>query len=105
MIAPIHITTQQMKIAASLGASIKFVYNCLIGSYREFDIADYTNAIRAVGADHCVLSSDLGQPVNPIHNDGLREYSKGLNAHGLTSYETDLMSKNPQALILGLDPQ
>jgi hypothetical protein len=105
MIAPIHMKTEQMKAAAALGAWIEFVYNGLIGPYKEFDVADYVGAIRAVGAEYCVLSSDLGQPVNPAHPDGLSEYFNALEEHGLTRAEIDLMSKKNPALILGLDPQ
>jgi hypothetical protein len=105
MIAPIHMTNEQMKAAAAEGAWIEFVYNGLIGPHKEFEIADYASAIRSVGAEHCVLSSDLGQPVNPLHPDGLATFFNGLEAQGITSEEIDLMSKKNPALILGLDPQ
>lgn len=103
MIAPIHMQTEQMKEAASYGAWIEFVYNGLIGAYKEFDFADYARAIRAVGIDKCVLSSDLGQPANPPHPDGLAAFFTGLAEEGFTCSEIDLMSKKNPALILGLD--
>lgn len=103
MIAPIHMQTEQMRQAASFGAWIEFVYNGLIGPYKEFEFADYARAIRAVGIDKCVLSSDLGQPSNPPHPDGLVSFFNGLQKEGFTSAEIDLMSKKNPALILGLD--
>lgn len=103
MIAPIHMQTEQMKEAASYGAWIEFVYNGLIGAYKEFEFADYAHAIRAVGIDKCVLSSDLGQPDNPLHPDGLVAFFDGLGREGFTSAEIDLMSKTNPAHILGLD--
>jgi hypothetical protein len=105
MLAPIHMTTEEMKFAAAAGAWIEFVYNGLIGPFKEFDFTDYAAAIRAIGAEHCVLSSDLGQPVNPAPPDGLIAFYDGLQENGLTSAEIDLMSKKNPALILGLDPQ
>lgn len=105
MMAPIHMTTEQMKDAAASGAWIEFVYNGLVGPHKEFDFADYAAAIQAVGAEHCVLSSDLGQPANPAHCDGLVAFLNGLEAQGVTSAEIDLMSKRNPALILGLEPQ
>jgi hypothetical protein len=105
MIAPIHMTIEQMTAAAAMGAWIEFVYNGLIGPYKEFDITDYANAIRSVGAEHCVLSSDLGQPSNPPHPVGLTDFFNGLEATGVSAAEIDLMSKKNPALILGLDPQ
>lgn len=103
MIAPIHMQIASMKAAAASGAWIEFVYNGLIGPFKEFELADYAHAIRAVGINHCVLSSDLGQPVNPVHPDGLAAFFDGLEQEGFTSKEIDVMSKKNPALILGLD--
>src|ERR1700723_3346930 len=71
MIAPIHMSDEQMREAAKMGAYIEFVYNGLIGSYKEFTFKEYARAIRYVGVDHCILLSDMGQPANPLHPDGL----------------------------------
>jgi hypothetical protein len=103
MIAPIHMKQSHMKQAAEAGAWIEFVYNGLTGPFKEFEFADYAEAIRAVGAEHCVLSSDLGQPVNPSHPDGLAAFFEGLEQEGISSAEIDRMSKKNPALILGLD--
>jgi Family of unknown function (DUF6282) len=103
MIAPIHMQIDAMKAAIASGAWIEFVYNGLIGPFKEFELADYARTIRAVGVDNCVLSSDLGQPVNPLHPDGLIAFFDGLEQEGFTPEEIDVMSKNNPALILGLD--
>ena len=103
MIAPIHMQTASMQEAAASGAWIEFVYNGLIGPFKEFEFADYAHAIRAVGPNRCVLSSDLGQPVNPLHPDGLVAFFDGLKAEGITPQEIDLMSRTTPARILGLD--
>jgi len=103
MIAPIHMQIDAMKAAIASGAWIEFVYNGLIGPFKEFELADYARTIRAVGVDNCVLSSDLGQPVNPLHPDGLIAFFDGLEREGFTPEEIDVMSKNNPALILGLD--
>ena len=58
--------------AAKMGAYIEFVYNGLIGTAKEYDFGNYAKAIRYVGVDYCYfLSSDMGQPGNPLHTDGL----------------------------------
>jgi len=102
MIAPVHMSVAQMKEAASLGAYIEFVYNALIGQYKEFTFAQYAAAIRAIGPEHCILSSDLGQAANPLHPDGLAAYFTGLKQAGLTQAQIDLMSKTNPARVLGL---
>jgi hypothetical protein len=102
MLAPVHMTVAQMQQAAAMGAWIEFVYNALIGPSKEFEFADYAKAIRAVGVEHCILSSDLGQAGNPLHPDGLVAFFAGLKIAGLSAAEIDRMSKmNPsQALAM-----
>jgi len=92
-----------MKEPAGLGSYIEFVYNGLIGGAKEFDFADYAKAIRAVGVDHCILSSDMGQPANPLHPDGLQLFFDGMRKQGFTQGEVDQMSKVNPARLLGLE--
>jgi hypothetical protein len=103
MMAPIHMSIEQMKQAAASGAFIEFVYNGLIGHYKEFEFADYAKAIRAVGPDHCILSSDMGLPANPLHPDGLLLFFTGLKKAGITDAEIGIMAKRNPARLLGLD--
>ncbi len=104
MVEPIHMTVPQMKEAASMGAFVEFTYNGLVGQNKEFNFADYAKAIRAIGVDHCILSSDMGQPSNPIHTDGLVAFFKGMAQQGFNQAEIDRMSKINPALLLGLKP-
>jgi Family of unknown function (DUF6282) len=101
-IAPIHMTTAQMKEAAGLGAWIEFVYNALIGPNKEFSPADYAKAIREVGPAHCILSSDLGQAANPVHTEGLIAYYAAMEKAGLTHADIELMSRTNPAKAIGL---
>ncbi|WP_035855000.1 DUF6282 family protein [Cryptosporangium arvum] len=48
--------------------------------------------IRAVGPEHSVLSSDLGQPFNPPVEDGLALLADGLLAHGFSAEEVRVMA-------------
>ena len=102
MLAPISMTIPQMQQAAAMGAYIEFVYNGLIGGSKAFDFADYARAIRAVGIEHCILSSDMGQPANPLHTDGLVAFFTGLEGQGFTQAEIARMSKSNPAKLLGL---
>jgi len=101
-IAPIHMTTAQMKEAAGLGAWIEFVYNALIGPNKEFSPADYAKAIREVGPAHCILSSDLGQAANPVHTVGLIAYFAAMEKAGLAHADIELMSRTNPAKAIGL---
>ncbi|HET8550446.1 MAG TPA: DUF6282 family protein, partial [Bryobacteraceae bacterium] len=102
MLAPVRMSIEQMREAARLGGKLEFVYNALIGPNKMFDLADYVVAIRAVGAENCVLSSDLGQTGNPLHPDGFEAFLRGLAAAGLSSRELDIMSRENPAKVLAL---
>jgi predicted metal-dependent phosphotriesterase family hydrolase len=95
-------TIPQMQEAAKTGAYIEFVYNGLIGKSKQFDFADYAKAIRDVGVDRCILSSDMGQVGNPLHPDGLMMFFDGLKKQGFTQADIDQMSKVNPARLLSL---
>jgi hypothetical protein len=104
MMPPVHMTIAQMKEAAQNGAFIEFVYNGLIGKSKAFNFPDYSAAIRAVGIQHCILSSDLGQVGNPLPPDGLEHFFDGLKEEGFSQADIDQMSKvNPSSLLGLLD--
>jgi Family of unknown function (DUF6282) len=103
MMAPIHMSHEQMLQATSMGAYIEFVYNGLIGPHKEFELSDYAAAIQAVGPASCVLASDLGQTVNPPHTEGLTAFFAGLRAQGISQAAIDCMSKENPARLLSFD--
>ena len=103
MMAPIHMSLEQMKAATERGAYIEFVYNGIVGPHKEFELSDYAAAIRHLGPAHCVLASDLGQAVNPCHTDGLIAFFAGLREQGISQSAIDCMSKENPARLLSLD--
>ena len=70
----------------------------------EFSLADYAAVIRDIGAEHFLLSSDLGQEMNPLHPDGLRAFMEGLRAEGISAADIDMMIRQNPARLLGLNP-
>ena len=61
-------------------------------------------AIEAIGAATFALSSDLEQPPNPLHTDGLLALDRGLIAHGVSPADIDIMSRKNPARLLDLEP-
>src|SRR5437899_2470713 len=102
MKAPVHMNIEQMKQAAALGAYLELDYGALIGPNKEFDFPAYFAAIRAVGPEHCILSSDLGQAGNPLHPDGLLAFFQGLREQRFSVQEIERMVKKNPAVLLGL---
>lgn len=102
MLAPVQMSVPQMQEAVKLGAKLEFVYNALIGPSKMFEMSDYAAAIRKVGVDACILSSDLGQAGNPLHPDGLEAFFAGLRGQGFSVAEIETMAKRNPASLLGL---
>jgi len=102
MLAPVRMSISEMREAASLGAYIEFVYNGLVGPNKMFELPEYAVAIRQVGPASVILSSDLGQPGNPLHPDGLEAFFAGLKRSSFTDSELDRMTKTNPARLLGL---
>lgn len=103
MLPPVRMTVAQMKTAAADGAYLEFVYNGLIGKDKSNTMRDYADAIRQVGAAHCILASDLGQVGNPLHPDGLQAFFTGLMQEGISAADVALMSRTNPAKALGLE--
>jgi hypothetical protein len=100
MSRPVNMSIPEMQQAAKLGAYLEFVW-----VRPESDAAKaYVKAIREVGPEFCVLSSDLGQVGNPLHPDGLLALYLYLRSQGFTEAEIDRMSKANPARLLGLQP-
>jgi hypothetical protein len=102
MSSPVKMSIPQMQEAAKAGAYIEFVYGSLLPP-QNLALADYVKAIRAVGPASCILSSDLGQPENPLHPDGLVTFFGLLRKAGISQADIDLMSKTNPARALGLN--
>jgi hypothetical protein len=103
----------QMKGMAALGALMELTWLAHLGGTsgpvaggvptRGLAVSAAVEAIRAVGAEHFVLTSDLGQAGNPSHTEGLRTFIAALMAEGVTAADVGLMTRENPARVLGLD--
>ncbi len=93
-------TLDEMREAARLGALLELVHSPLT----DEQLRKEADAIKAIGAASFVLASDLGQPPNPLHTDGLLALYRGLMAQGVSAADIDLMSRRNPARLLGLQP-
>ena len=96
-----HATIEQMHQLGAAGAVMELDWFAVHrGSY---EIGDYVRAIREVGAEHFVITSDFGQRGNPTHVEGLRAFIAALLAEGVSGEEVDVMARHNPARLLGLD--
>jgi len=88
-------TSQRLPVAdqrrlASLGARLERCFTTPHTGKVAWD--DLFATIRAVGPEHSILSSDLGQPFNPPVEDGLALFADRLLAAGFTDDEIRTMA-------------
>ena len=56
--------------------------------------------IKSIGAEHCILSSDLGQPENPYPDKGFKQFLEKLLEEGISIEELKTMTvTNPTKLL------
>jgi hypothetical protein len=102
MNAPILMNVTEMQEAAREGAFIEFVGGSLKTSDADARMDRFADAIRKVGPESCILSSDLGQQGNPLPVDGFATFLLAMRARGFTERDVNLMSKENPAKLLGL---
>jgi Family of unknown function (DUF6282) len=99
---PILMDVPHMQEAAKSGAFIEFVGGSLATADAPARMTRFADAIRKIGPDFCILSSDLGQKGNALPPDGFGEFLVALRAKGFTQQELDKMSKRNPAQLLDL---
>lgn len=100
---PVLMTIPQMQQAAKYGAFIEFVGGSLATPDANARMDRFADAIRKIGPESCILSSDLGQKGNALPPDGFAAFITALRTRGFSEQETDTMSKRNPARLLGLE--
>jgi uncharacterized protein DUF6282 len=109
LLESVGMSIEQMRQAADLGAYLEFV---TAFTREEKTIREYVEAIREIGPEHCIVSSDKGQGrgeeghdgPGPIvtHVQGLAEAAAILRKNGFSEAELDMLFKSNPARLLGL---
>ena len=96
-------TKQDLVQLARNGAFIEFTFIALLASEFRHDPAEMVDVIKTVGAEHCIVSTDLGQSFNPLPVEGLRMFIVTLIKYGVTENEITLMTQINPGKLLGLN--
>jgi hypothetical protein len=89
-------------LLAKNGAFIEFTLIALLTWEFRHDPEEMVDVIKTVGAEQCIVSTDLGQIWNPPPVEGLRMFIVTLVKYGVTEDEINLMIKTNPAKLLGL---
>jgi len=96
------LSQQELQQLAQNGAFIECTFLTFLPSEFRHDPAHLVDIIRAVGAERCILGTDLGQLFNPLPVEGMRMFIGTLLRKGLNADQIDLMVKKNPARLLGL---
>lgn len=88
---------------AEKGAFIEHCFSHTMPFTGRVDPMTMVEAIRTTGAEHCILSTDLGQAFNPAPAEGMRVLVASMLKCGLTEEEIELMIKVNPAKLLDID--
>jgi len=87
----VGLSKQEQKELAEMGAYLEHCF-ALIQPKFGIDWDELYELIRYVGPQHCILSSDVGQPYNPYPDEALRNFAANLASNGFTREEIRTMA-------------
>lgn len=106
------LTIEQAKQVTAMGAKIEICYlQFLTGPQAQYqwmthwervDAKAVALAVKEIGADHLVLSTDLGQQGMMVPPDGVENQIAAVRAAGVSMADIDKMMKRNPAQLLGL---
>jgi hypothetical protein len=99
---PVLMDVAQMQEAARLGAMIEIVGGTLATADAPARMDRFADAIRRIGAQFCIASSDLGQKGNALPVDGFAAFLLALRARGLSAADLDRVARQNPATLLDL---
>ena len=99
---PVLMNVAQMQEVATLGAFIEFVGGSLASADASARMDRFADAIRKIGPEFCILSSDLGQRGNALPADGFGAFLLALRSRGFTDEQIGRMAKRNPAQLLEL---
>lgn len=100
----VGMTREQMaRIVADYDVLLECEYAQPIGggNYKK-NLPDNAEAMREIGPEHFIVSTDSGQLQNPYWYESYPEYITYLLEHGITQDEVDVMTKANPARMLGI---
>ena len=95
-------TMEEMKRWIGQGCTIEHVLYGLLPRARVISETDLADAIRELGPEHCIMSTDMGQIFNPPPAWGMRMFIASMLGNGITDDEVETMVKMNPAKVLGL---
>jgi len=98
-----QLTLEEQRRMVGMGAFIEHCFAITMPLHSRLDPMTVVEAVRSVGAEHCIMSTDFGQAWNPAPAEGMRMIIATMLRCGLAEREIELMIKVNPAKLLDLD--
>jgi len=105
----LHYPLEDQKRMVEKGAFLEFGFSSLpypiwepVDPKRRISLDDVVTSMRAVGVEHCIITTDSGQVSSPPPVECMRLWIELLKTKGFKSEEIDCMAKTNPAKLLGL---
>jgi hypothetical protein len=95
-------TIEELQRLAGMGAFIEQTFVTMLPTEWSHPPGPRIKAMKDVGIEHCIMSTDLGQLWNPPPAEGLRLFMATLLRNGVSEKEIETMVKKNPARLLGL---
>jgi imidazolonepropionase-like amidohydrolase len=97
-----NLSIKEQREIAEKGAFVEHCFVSTLATTGKTEPESIVEAVKAVGANRCILSTDLGQAMNPPPAEGMSLMVGSMLNHGLTAEEIETMIKVNPAMLLGL---
>lgn len=107
MSGPTNLSVAQAQEFGRMGGYVEFVYGGTLEKGSTLTVEKYAEWIKAVGPEHCILSTDLGgaRPYpRPMPTQGMLDFMNALHKLGISVADINQMAKTNPAIVLGLEP-
>ena len=95
-------SNDELKQLARGGVYIEHSFWDVLPTMNAYDPVRIVELVKAIGAEHSIMSTDLGQSYNPPAPEGMRMFIATLLRKGLEAKEVEMMVKTNPAKLLGL---
>lgn len=96
------LSRDEMRQLAKDGVYIEHSFWDILPTMNGFDPRQIVELVKEIGAEHCIMSTDLGQSYNPPAPEGMRLFIATMLRKGLQADEVEIMVKTNPSRLLGL---
>lgn len=97
-----YIPIEEQRELAKKGVYFEYCYNACMPLFDRQNPMEIVKMIQAVGPEHVIMATDLGQIFHPNPVEGMRAYIYTLLKKGVKEEEIEIMAKKNPAKILNL---